>query len=116
MQITETAGAEAEEDRFNPIASRLRDVSFSERRRIEENVQRDFRLSCKIALLSDAPGRTNLKPGRFHDGVFSSLSAGTIFVTAFPWRMTRTVSPFSTSVKISDGLLRNSVNDKLFTE
>jgi hypothetical protein len=99
---------------LNPIASFLFDVSFGEGRRIEENIQRDFRLSSKIALLSAAPGRTSLKGGRFHDGSLSSVSAGMIFATVLPWRMTRTVSPFSTRVKISDALFRNSVNDKLF--
>src|SRR5688572_22428849 len=82
-QITETANAEAEETGLNLIASFLFDVSFSEGGRIEENVQRDFRLSSKIALLRDALGRTNLKPGRFHNGIFSSVSAGTIFATVY---------------------------------
>ena len=36
-----------------------------------------------------------------------------IFATVLPWRTTRIVSPFSTRVKISDALLRNSVNDRL---
>ena len=84
------------------------------RAEIEENVQRNFRLSAKMALLREALGRTNLKPGRFHDGVFSSVSAGTIFATVLPCRMTLTVTPFSTRVKISDALFRNSVTEKLF--
>jgi hypothetical protein len=83
-QITETANAEAEQTGLNLIASFLFDVSFSEGGRIEENVQRDFRLSAKMALLRDALGRTNLKPGRFLDGVFSSVWAGTIFATVLP--------------------------------
>jgi hypothetical protein len=99
---------------LNLIASFFFDVSFGEGRRIDENIQGDFRLSSKIALLSDAPGQTNLKPGRFHKGIFSSVSAGTILATGLPWRMMRTVSPFSTRVKISDALFRNSVKDKLF--
>jgi hypothetical protein len=37
-----------------------------------------------------------------------------IFATVLPWRVMRTVSPFSTRVKISDARFRNSVNDKLF--
>lgn len=39
-----------------------------------------------------------------------------IFATVLPWRTTQTVSPFSTRVKISDALLRNSVNDRLFID
>jgi hypothetical protein len=69
---------------LNLIVSFLFDVPFSEGGRIEENVQRDFHLSSKITLLRDALGRTNLKPGRFHDGKFSSVSAGTIFATVLP--------------------------------
>ena len=65
-----------EPDRFLSLR-----CTFSEGGRIEGTVQRDFRLSAKMALLRDALGRTKLKPGRFHDGVFSSVWAGTIFAT-----------------------------------
>jgi hypothetical protein len=84
-QITDTAKrCSRRENGLNLIASFLFDVPFSEGGRIEENVQRDFCLSAKMVLLRDALGRTNLKPGRFHDGVFSSVSAGTIFTTVLP--------------------------------